>query len=154
MLREICYGCKRRGCHEPFVLPIVNYSTWLAMHAHAKLSYPFSPYITLLVTSHCGLCRKGSLHTPVHRFCVRVDRKRWVGSLAEWHAHGGCYAWLWKSHGWDQVGHLLLWLHGQDYKTPLSPCWFLAKQAAWALSGCMKTKCADYCMLVNECVWL
>jgi len=28
--------------------------------------------------------------------------------------------------------------------------WFLARKAAWALSGCMTTKSADYCMLVNE----
>ena len=30
--------------------------------------------------------------------------------------------------------------------------WFLAKKAAWALSGCMATKSADYYMLVNEWV--
>ena len=28
--------------------------------------------------------------------------------------------------------------------------WFLARKAAWALSGCMTTKSADYCMLVTE----
>ena len=31
---------------------------------------------------------------------------------------------------------------------------FLARKAAWALNGCMTTKSADYCMLVNEWVWL
>ena len=30
---------------------------------------------------------------------------------------------------------------------------FLAGKAAWALSGCMTTESADYCMLVNEWVW-
>ena len=30
--------------------------------------------------------------------------------------------------------------------------WFLARKAAWALSGCMTTDSADYCMLINE--WL
>ena len=31
---------------------------------------------------------------------------------------------------------------------------FLAGKAAWAMSGCLPTKCADYCMLVNEWAWL
>ena len=31
--------------------------------------------------------------------------------------------------------------------------WFLARKAAWALSRCMTTDSADYCMLVNEWVW-
>ena len=31
--------------------------------------------------------------------------------------------------------------------------WFLARKAAWALSGCMATDSADYYMLVNEWVW-
>ena len=30
---------------------------------------------------------------------------------------------------------------------------FLAGKAAWALSWCMTTKSADYCMLVNEWAW-
>ena len=30
---------------------------------------------------------------------------------------------------------------------------FLARKAAWALSGCMTTDSADFCMLVNEWVW-
>ena len=32
----------------------------------------------------------------------------------------------------------------------LAGSWFLARLAAWALSGCMTTHSADYCMLVNE----
>ena len=32
--------------------------------------------------------------------------------------------------------------------------WFLARKAAWALSGCMTTDSAGYCMVVNEWVWL
>ena len=32
--------------------------------------------------------------------------------------------------------------------------WVLARKAAWALSRCMTTERADYCMLVNERVWL
>ena len=31
--------------------------------------------------------------------------------------------------------------------------WFLARKAAWALSGCMATDSADYYVLVNEWVW-
>ena len=31
---------------------------------------------------------------------------------------------------------------------------FLARKAAWALNGCMTTKSADYCMVVNEWAWL
>ena len=31
--------------------------------------------------------------------------------------------------------------------------WFLARKAAWSLSGCMATDSADYYMLVNEWVW-
>ena len=27
---------------------------------------------------------------------------------------------------------------------------FLARKAAWALSGCMTTESADYCMLIDE----
>ena len=30
---------------------------------------------------------------------------------------------------------------------------FLARKAAWALSGCMATDSADYCVLVNELAW-
>ena len=30
---------------------------------------------------------------------------------------------------------------------------FLAGKVAWTLSGCLTTKSADYCMLVNEWAW-
>ena len=32
--------------------------------------------------------------------------------------------------------------------------WFLARKAAWGLSRCMTTESAEYCMLINEWVWL
>ena len=35
----------------------------------------------------------------------------------------------------------------------LAEGWFLARKAAWALSGCMANNIADYYMLVNEWVW-
>ena len=31
---------------------------------------------------------------------------------------------------------------------------FQAGKVAWALSGCLTTKSANYCMLVNEWAWL
>ena len=31
--------------------------------------------------------------------------------------------------------------------------WFLARKAAWSLSGCIAADSADYCMLINEWVW-
>jgi len=31
--------------------------------------------------------------------------------------------------------------------------WFLARKTAWAVTGCMTTDSADYCMLVNEWAW-
>ena len=35
----------------------------------------------------------------------------------------------------------------------LAEGWFLARKAAWSLSGCMATDSTDYYMLVNEWVW-
>ena len=33
-------------------------------------------------------------------------------------------------------------------------CSFLAGKAVWALSGCLTTRSAHYCMLINEWAWL
>ena len=35
----------------------------------------------------------------------------------------------------------------------LAEGWFLARMAAWSLSGCMVSDSVDYYMLVNEWVW-
>ena len=35
----------------------------------------------------------------------------------------------------------------------LAEGWYLARKAAWSLSGCMATNSADYYMLVNEWAW-
>ena len=35
----------------------------------------------------------------------------------------------------------------------LAEGWYLARKAAWSLSGCMTTNSVDYYMLVNEWVW-
>ena len=59
-----------------------------------------------------------------------------------------------KHRGWDLVGQFLPWLHVK--KTLLSPCrgFISGRKAAWALSRCLTTKSADYCMLVKEWAWL
>ena len=59
-------------------------------------------------------------------------------------------------HGWDRVGQFLAWLHARlrQHYSHLVGGSFLAGKAAWALSGCLTTESADYCMLINEWVWL
>ena len=51
---------------------------------------------------------------------------------------------------------LALTIHGHSLKTLLSTCrWQVsARKVAWALSGCITTKSADYCMIINEWAWL
>ena len=46
---------------------------------------------------------------------------------------------------------LTAWLR-KHYSHLAEGC-FLARKAAWSLSGCMATDNADYYMLVNEWVW-
>ena len=41
----------------------------------------------------------------------------------------------------------------RKHDSHLVEAWFLARKAAWALSGCMATDSVDYCMLVNEWAW-
>ena len=41
----------------------------------------------------------------------------------------------------------------RKHYTHLVEGWFLARKAAWSLSGCMATNSADYYMYVNEWVW-
>ena len=103
-----------------------------------------------------------------------VGRGRWVG----WGEVGGTGGDGWD--GGDGWGHLQGAVHmvaarlgfqkamvGSRRATPCSDCmdrlrkhyshlaegWFLARKAAWSLSGCMATDSADYYMLVNEWVW-
>ena len=59
-----------------------------------------------------------------------------------------------NGHRWDQVGQFLPWEGLRKHYCHLAGSLFLARKAAWALNGCMTTKSADYCMLVNEWVWL
>ena len=53
--------------------------------------------------------------------------------------------------GWG--AHVAAWLHGERYSYLVGGP-FLARKAAWALSGCLITESADYCMLVDEWAWL
>ena len=57
-----------------------------------------------------------------------------------------------KGHGWDQVTtpHPDFMDRLRKHYSHLVEVWFLARKAAWAMSGCMTT---EYCMLVNEWVW-
>ena len=41
----------------------------------------------------------------------------------------------------------------RKHHSHLAEGWFLARKAAWVLSGCMTTNSADYYMLINEWVW-
>ena len=42
----------------------------------------------------------------------------------------------------------------KKYHSHLVGSSFLAAKAAWALSECLTTESADYCVLVNEWAWL
>ena len=48
---------------------------------------------------------------------------------------------------------LAAWTGLENATLPFVGGSFLAVKVAWALSGCMTTESADYCMLVNEWVW-
>ena len=121
------------------------------------MSYPFKPYGALWLhhTVHCAekiVCahlRAGSasaLTGEVGGIIHRVPCTWWLLGLAvskgaiigtRWaHSRPGCIDRLRK-----RYSHLI----GSS---------FLAWKAAWALSRCLITKSADYCMLVNEWVWL
>ena len=55
--------------------------------------------------------------------------------------------------GTRRATHTLTAWTGLENTTLLAEGWFLARKAAWSLSGCMATDNADYYMLVNEWVW-
>ena len=66
-------------------------------------------------------------------------------------------SWLLKHHGWDRVS--LFFCPGcmdrlRKRYSHLVRGSFLAGKVAWALSGCLTTESADYCMLVNKWAWL
>ena len=85
----------------------------------------FNPYSAYLVTSHC------TPHPQDMHGCERVTvGTRWATSCPD------CMDRLTKHYS-HLVGN-----------------WFLARKTASALSGCMTTESADYCMLINECTQL
>ena len=70
--------------------------------------------------------------------------------LCTWqlHARLGC-----KRTGWaNSRPSCMSWLRKLYFR--LSGGSFPARKASWALSGCLPTESADYCMLVKEWVWL
>ena len=108
-----------------------------------------------MVTSHCALHRKDSLCELARWFCV--SRKGGTGG-GEWgHLQGDMHM-VAARLGFEKV------MVGTEWATSCPDCmdklrkhyshlvegWFLARKAVWALSGCMTTDSADYCMLVNE----
>ena len=78
----------------------------------------------------------GHQQGAVHMAAARLDCKRTMVGTGWANSWPGCMSRLRKHYS-----HLL----GGS---------FLAGKAAWALSGCLPTEGADYCMLVNEWAWL
>ena len=112
-----------------------------------------------MITSYCTLHKKDSFCVLAHRLCV--SRKGGTGGGGWDHPEGavhmaaarlGC-----KS---NMVG--TGWANSHPGCTSrLRKCYsrllggsFLAGKAPWALSGCLVTENADYCMVINEWVWL
>ena len=85
-----------------------------------------------MVTSYCALRRKGGLACKCAG-SVPVERvgQGEVGGSPQGDLH-----------------MVAAWLHGERYSYLVGGS-FLARKAAWALSGCLTTDSADYCMLVN-----
>ena len=99
------------------------------------------------------LRRKDSLCALTRRFCV--SRKSGAGGGGWGHPQGavhmvaarvGCKRAMvrigWATSHHDCVDRL------RKHYSHLVGGWFLARKAAWALSGCMTTDSADYCMLI------
>ena len=112
----------------------------------------------LLVTLHCALRRKDSLCVLMWWFYV--SRKGETGGGGLHHPQGAVHM-VAARLGFEKA------MVGTQSSTPCPDCmdrlrkhyfhlaegWFLARKAAWSLSGCMATDSADYYMLVNEWVW-
>ena len=118
----------------------------------------FKPYIALLVTSYCTLHRKDSLCVLCTQFCV--SRKGGTGGGGWAHPQGdmhmvatrlGCQSAM-VGTGWANSCPGGLDRFRKHYSHLVGGS-FLAGKAAWALSWCMTTESADYCMLINEWAW-
>ena len=108
------------------------------------------PYSALLVTSHCTLCNRIAhcAEKIVSGACAQVLRqqKGWEGEV------GGCRPQVLKR-PWLVPGHPDCMDRLRKHYSHLVDSRFLVRMAAWALSGCIATDSADYCMLVNEWAW-
>ena len=118
----------------------------------------FLGVMALLVTSHCALCRKGSLCTFARWFFV--SRKGGTGGGGWGHLQGAVHMMAARL-GFERamVGIVRTTPHPDcmdrlriHYSHPAEG-WIPARKAAEALSGCMATDSANYYMLVNQWVW-
>ena len=78
----------------------------------------------------------GHLQGAVHTAAARLDCKRTMVGTRWANSRPGCMSRLRKRY------------------SHLSGGSFLAGKASWALSRCFPIESADYCMLINEWVWL
>ena len=84
------------------------------------------------VTSHCTLHRKNSNRARLHVVAAKFGcEKVMVGTR-------------WATSRPDCMDRL------RKHYFHLVEVWLLVRKAAWAVSGCMTTNSAAYCMLVNE----
>ena len=102
------------------------------------------------------------LYLELHSDCthVYVIIKTLKCTLVTSHCRVTCTWWLlgltlkgpWLVPG--RPSHTLTAWTGLENYSHLVEGWFLAiRKAAWALSRCLATDSADYCMIVNEWVW-
>ena len=112
-----------------------------------------------MIILYCTLRRIDSLCMLARRFCV--SRKIGTGGGGWGHPHIAVHmAAVRLSCKSNMVG--TGWANSPPgYMSRLRKCYshllwgsFQARKASWAPSGCLLTKSADYCMLVNEWVWL
>lgn len=83
-----------------------------------------------------------------------------VGNLCRYNAHSDMHM-VASRRGFERAMVGTWWATSCPYCTDrlrkhyshLVEGWFLARKAAWALSGCMTTDSAACCMLVNEWAW-
>ena len=100
-------------------------------HNVSQYFVQLSPLSSLLVTSHC------TLSTLAHGFCVRTGCGVWGHPQGDMHmvaARLGCER--------AMVG--TWWLHGQVYKTLLSPCRGLVS----GREGCLGSKCGVWKLMI------
>ena len=90
----------------------------------------------------------------LHHTVQGWNRGRWVGVTCTWSvaARLGCQSTM-VGTGWANSCPGCMDTLRKHY-SHLVGCSFLARNAAWALSRCLTTESADYCILVDEWAWL